>query len=69
MNARTRSVIRAAERTITRLVEKCRKGGPLYVRNPKTTAQVSRTAKWLLHALSALDRELNGSASGAAQKG
>lgn len=67
MNARTRSVIRAAERATTRLVETCRKGGPLHARSPRAVAQVNRTAKWLLHALSDLNRELNSSANGAAQ--
>jgi hypothetical protein len=43
-----------AEKTITRLIERCRKDGPHYARNPKIVAQVSRTGKWLLNALAAL---------------
>ena len=54
MNARTRALIRSAERKVGRLVEECRKGGPLYGEQPKATAQVSRTAKWLLNALASL---------------
>jgi hypothetical protein len=61
-------VIRVAERVATRLVEKCRKGGPLYARNPRAVAQASRTARLLLHALSALNRVLPASASGAVQR-
>jgi len=43
-----------AEKTVTRLIERCRKDGPHYARNPKIVAQVSRTGKWLLNALAAL---------------
>jgi hypothetical protein len=46
-----------AKVAVTRLVQECRKGGPLYVQNPQATAQVSRTAKWLLNALDRLHRQ------------
>jgi hypothetical protein len=39
-------------------VEVCHKGGPLYSQNPKTVAQLSRTAKWLLNAIARLEQEL-----------
>jgi hypothetical protein len=49
----------AAAETIRQLVHECRKGGPLYARDAKAVAQVSRTAKWLLNAIGALRRELD----------
>ena len=52
------NTLRAAEEAVNRLVEECRKNGPLYPRSPKAVAQVSRTGKWLLHAIAALHREL-----------
>ena len=52
------NTIRTAEEAAARLVEECRKNGPLYQRSPKMVAQVSRTGKWLLHAVAALHREL-----------
>jgi hypothetical protein len=48
-----------AEVAVKRLVDECHKNGPLYQRNPKAVAQVSRNAKWLLNALGALNRALN----------
>ena len=57
MNARTQKVLRSAEEAVGRLVEECRKGGPLYAEDPGAVAQVSRTAKWLLNALARLHRE------------
>jgi hypothetical protein len=64
VDARTWSALRAAEAAATRLVEACRKGGPLYARSPKAVAQVSRTGKWLLNALAALHRDLNAADDG-----
>jgi hypothetical protein len=58
VNQSTLNTIRAAEDAVTRLVEECRKNGPLYARNPKAVAQVRRTGKWLLNAIAALDRDL-----------
>ena len=57
MNARTQKVLRSAEEAVGRLVEECRKGGPLYAEDPRAVAQVSRTSKWLLNALSRLHKE------------
>ena len=54
MKRLTLKSIGSAQTTITRLVERCRKDGPHYARNPKVVAQVSRTSKWLLNALAAL---------------
>ena len=54
MNAQTRKLLRAAEQAVTRVVEACPKGGPLYALSPRAVAQVSRTGKWLLNAISAL---------------
>jgi hypothetical protein len=62
VNAQTRKLLRAAEQATTRLVEECRKGGPLYARSPRAVAQVSRTGKWFLNALASVQRELNGPA-------
>ena len=63
MNARTRALIRSAERKVGRLVEECRKGVPLYAEAPKATAQVSRTAKWLLNALAGLTQAASAATS------
>jgi hypothetical protein len=51
--------VRAAEKAVGRVVEVCRKGGPLYPKSPRAVAQVSRTGKWFLNALNALQLELN----------
>jgi hypothetical protein len=58
MSQQTLKTLRAAEEAVSRLVDECRKPGPLYKLNPKATAQVSRTAKWLLNAITVLQREL-----------
>jgi hypothetical protein len=50
--------MRAAEEAVGRLITECRKPGPLYKRAPRAVAQVSRTGKWLLNAIAALNREL-----------
>jgi hypothetical protein len=55
----TAETLRAAAEAVTRLVELCRKGGPLYARDARLVAQVSRTAKWHLNALAALRRALD----------
>jgi hypothetical protein len=54
MDPHTQQTLRAAEEAADRLVELCRKGGPLYRRGPRVVAHVSRTSKWLLNACSAL---------------
>ena len=56
MNARTRALICSTTKMVSRLVEECRKGGPLYTENPKAVAQVNRTSKWLLNALASLQQ-------------
>jgi hypothetical protein len=58
VNPSTLNTLRAAEEAVTRLIERCRKPGPLYRRSPKAAAQVNRTSKWLLNAIAALHREL-----------
>jgi hypothetical protein len=55
---RTLNLLRSAAQTVGGLVEECRKGGPLYQDSPKLVAHVSRTSKWLLNALAALQQEL-----------
>jgi len=47
VNARTLKVLRSAEEAVERLVEECRKGGPLYAEDPRAVAQVS-FAQYLL---------------------
>jgi hypothetical protein len=50
--------LHAAEQAVRRLVKECSKQGTLYPRSPRAVAQVSRTGKWLLSALAALERAL-----------
>lgn len=57
------NTVRAAEKSVARLVEACQKHGRLYVKNPKAVAQVSRTGKWLLNAIADLNKVLNTPAS------
>jgi hypothetical protein len=59
MKPRLLSTVRATEKAVNRLVEQCRKNGPIYDRNPKVVAHVNRTSKWLLNAVAALKRELD----------
>ena len=59
MEPKTLEAIRVAEETVRRLVEECGKQKALYARGPRAAAQVSRTGKWLLNALTALRRELH----------
>ncbi len=54
LNPRVLATIRKAEGAVVRLVDRCQKDGPLYAKNPKATAQVSRTGKWLLNAIKGL---------------
>jgi hypothetical protein len=63
VNERTRKALAAAEKAVGRLVEECRKSGPLYAQSPKAVAQVSRTGKWFLNAVAALGRELHAPAA------
>ena len=59
MNRRILTTIGATRKAVTRLIDRCRKGSPLYSRSPRAAAHVSRTAKWLLNAIAALHRELD----------
>ena len=59
MTPEIQETVDTAQNAVTQLVAVCRKGGPLYVQNPKAVAQVSRTAKWLLNALARLHRNLD----------
>jgi hypothetical protein len=54
MNRKTYQVIASTEKAVKRLIEECRKHGPLYVQNPQVVAHVSRTSKWLLNAIGKL---------------
>jgi hypothetical protein len=56
MNGKIRQAIASTEKCVKRLIEKCRKDGPLYEQNPQIVAHVSRTSKWLLNAISKLSR-------------
>jgi hypothetical protein len=56
MNHETLELLRAAEEAVSRLVEQCRKNGPLYPLAPKEVAHISRTGKWHPNALAALRR-------------
>ena len=58
MDESTRNLLRAAEEAVGRLVEACRKDGPLHARDPRAVAQVSRTGKWHLNAIAALRKAL-----------
>lgn len=58
MNQEAEISIVAARKSVTRLIQECRKGGSLYSRRPKEVAQVNRTSKWLLNALDRLQRTL-----------
>ncbi len=59
MNPETLEIMRAAQTAVHRLVAACQKNGPLYPRSPKSVAQVNRTSKWLLNAISRLRHELD----------
>ncbi len=52
-------IFRAAEESVSHLIQACRKSRPLYHHNPKLTAQVTRTTKWLLNAIAALNKSLD----------
>jgi len=58
MDPQLENTLRAAEEAVSRLVEACSKPGPVYARNPRVVAQVSRTGKWLLNAIAALRKAL-----------
>ncbi len=56
MDSEMLATVQAAEEAVRRLVESCRKHGPLYREHPQAVAQINRTAKWLLNALARLRR-------------
>jgi hypothetical protein len=58
MSSETLKTVCSAQETVAQLVEACRKEGRLYQENPKSVAQVSRTGKWLLNAITALRQTL-----------
>jgi hypothetical protein len=58
MSPKTTKVIAVTQKNVHRLVDECRKHGPLYEQNPKIVAHVSRTSKWLLNAITKLNTEL-----------
>jgi hypothetical protein len=59
MNRHTLRTIHAVETAVARLLEECRTNGSLYAQHCQAVAQVSRTSKWLLNALTALRRAAN----------
>jgi hypothetical protein len=69
MDLKTQETLGAAEESVAHLVDACRKEGPLYGRSPRAVAQVSRTAKWLLHALAGLRHGLKKPPAGGPAKG
>jgi hypothetical protein len=58
MHPDTLALFAAAQDAVTRLVEACHKQQPLYRHSPQAVAQVSRTSRWLLHAIDRLHRDL-----------
>jgi hypothetical protein len=63
----TQNALSAAEEAVRWLVEQCRRNGRLYQRAPRAVAQVSRTGKWHLNAISVLRRALDDEAEGGKQ--
>ena len=59
MDQPTRDIVRAAEEAVSRVVEECRRGSRLYQRDPRAVAQVSRTGKWHLNAITHLREVLD----------
>jgi hypothetical protein len=57
VNTETTDAIRQAQKAIEGLVAACQKHLPLYRQHPQAVAQVNRTAKWLLSAIAALNRQ------------
>jgi hypothetical protein len=68
LDHQTQETLRAVEQIVTRLIEHCRKHGPLYPRNPRAVAHVSRTSKWLLNAINAMRSALTAPESDASKK-
>jgi hypothetical protein len=57
MNTEAPEVIRTAQEAVNGLITACQKHLPLYREHPQAVAQVNRTAKWLLSAIAALNRQ------------
>lgn len=58
MDPETHTIVQSARAAVNHLVAACQKRSPLYALHPQKVAQVSRTGKWLLNALTALDRQI-----------
>jgi hypothetical protein len=58
VNPETQSILQSARAAVSQLIAACQKRSPLYVLHPQKAAQVNRTGKWLLNALTALDRQI-----------
>ncbi len=58
MDPQTLHTFQVADEAISQLIDLCRRPGPLYRQCPRQAAQVNRTAKWLLNAISNLQRAL-----------
>jgi hypothetical protein len=63
MDPDTQATLQAAVAAVTRLIEVCRPRGRLYPLEPRAVAQVNRTSKWLLNAITALQRKLDAGAN------
>ncbi len=59
MDESTQNMLHAVEEAVSCLIGKCGKNSPLYVRDPRAVAQVSRTGKWHLNAIAALRKSLD----------
>jgi hypothetical protein len=62
MDPDSQASLHAAVAAVTRLIEVCRPRGPLYPLEPRAVAQVNRTSKWLLNAITALHRKFDAAA-------
>lgn len=58
MDPETHTILQSARAAVSQLVAACQKRGSLYQLHPQKVAQASRTGKWLLNALTALDRQI-----------
>jgi hypothetical protein len=66
MDKQTQEVLRAAEQAVRRLIDCCVRTTPATLRLPRAVARVSRTSRWLLHAVAALRKELATTCAGEA---
>jgi hypothetical protein len=63
VNESTLNMLRAAEEAVSQLINECRKNGPVYARAPRAFAQVTRTGKWHLNAITSLRKALDTAAN------